>query len=41
VYRSAANHSDLPSLGGRTLTLVLLWVSLDTLVLSFLPPKEL
>src|SRR3954454_4652095 len=38
VYRSAANHSDLPSLGGRTLTLVLLWFSLDTLVLSFLLP---
>ena len=41
VYRSAANYSDLPSLGGRTLTLVLLWISLDTLVLSLLRPKEL
>src|SRR3712207_698208 len=41
VYRSAANHSDLPSVGGRTLTL---WplpsFSLGTLLLSFLPPKE-
>jgi hypothetical protein len=40
LRRSAANQSDLPSFGGRTLTLVLLWFSIDTLVLSFLPPKE-